>query len=223
MVESLYYYYPKNKVKRLLDLIKGKANPEKSIDEIWEDDKELCKSNAFKYSFKELISKLEKLEFKLRKKKDPKVKELLDQVGFYNVPNFFFTMEESILENKIIKKILGNPQLESQEDKIKYKENVKFVLTLLSQFNFVIPKKKQSFTQYGKYFETKREYIVPLFFPEKPPLMMEILDVQFCNEWKITYYLPFKPSSIWKLLFMRIRQSIVESEEKREISKENYW
>jgi hypothetical protein len=170
-----------------------------------------------------LMKKLEKLEFKLRKKNKEKVIELLDQVEFENVPQKFYTIEESILESQIIKKILGNPSLKSQEEKLKFKENSKFILTLLSQFNFVIPKKKQSFLNCGNFLTTKREFIVPLFFPDNPPLSTNLEETKFDDKWIIKYSLPFKPSQIWKLLFMRIRQSIIEGVGNREISKENYW
>ena len=47
---------------------------------------------------------------------------------------------------------------------------------------------------------------------------------EFKFEWIVDYLLPFKPSAVWKLLFMRIRRCCVgESESQREMVEEIYW
>ena len=43
------------------------------------------------------------------------------------------------------------------------------------------------------------------------------------NYWELEYFLPFKPSSLWKMLFMRIRKSCVGSETTVEMIEELYW
>ena len=48
--------------------------------------------------------------------------------------------------------------------------------------------------------------------------------ILFENEWIVDYILPFKPSAVWKLLFMRIRGTCVGlNESKREMLGEIYW
>ena len=47
---------------------------------------------------------------------------------------------------------------------------------------------------------------------------------EFKFEWIVDYLLPFKPSAVWKLLFMRIRRCCVgESESQREMVEDIYW
>lgn len=45
----------------------------------------------------------------------------------------------------------------------------------------------------------------------------------FINEWKINYILPFKPSSIWKLLFIRIVQNCYGEEYYKKIMLNQYY
>ena len=83
-------------------------------------------------------------------------------------------------------------------------EKRKFLMDILLKFEFVLPKG-------NKFFQQNASYLLPLLFPNKKPKQVIINDTKLeeirrTNEWKIEYQLPFKPPSLWKMLFLKLRK-----------------
>lgn len=74
----------------------------------------------------------------------------------------------------------------------------------------------------------KQNYLVPLLFPDYKPKNMKIENQSFEEiernfEWECDYKLNFQPSSVWKILFLKLRKNCVESEQYYEMEEEFYW
>ena len=74
----------------------------------------------------------------------------------------------------------------------------------------------------------KQNYLVPLLFPDIKPRNIKIENQCFEEieknfEWECDYKLCFHPSSVWKILFLKLRKNCVESEEFYEMEDEFYW
>lgn len=88
-----------------------------------------------------------------------------------------------------------------------------YLKAFLSEFDFVLPKGKMHFEK-GKMIEKIQYYLVPLLFPYKKPSKIVLFNGKISNfkrnhQWNIKYLLPFKPSSIWKILFLKLRISCI--------------
>ena len=71
-------------------------------------------------------------------------------------------------------------------------------------------------------------FLVPILFPPKRPSEAVYLEhfqqkIPTKYEWILKYELPFKPSCIWKRLFLRLRNVAAESQQTDKVSEEHYW
>ena len=250
--ESVYQKLKETKNKKMkeeflktISWLKGGSKKEE-IEDIWNDKKELSLSNLDKISFENLLSTLEELITKLIEQKEYWVLEMEELKNVSSLSQKFIFINENTLVAEVIEKVL--------EDYLKkggkvYKEKKEFLMNILSLFDFVIPTKKLQYLSDGKFIRNLRSYVVPLLFPPHKPIslykksskeMIESVNgsinlsvdfkkddwknFKFENEWIVDYILPFKPSAVWKLLFMRIRGCCVGvNETQRDMFEEVYW
>ena len=227
--------------------LKGTSKKE-SFREIWNDKEELKISNLDKISFENLLRKLEDLIEKLIEEKELEIFEKMDEFKNFNyssVSQKFIFVDEQDLVSGVVGVILEKYQFLG--DKI-YKQKKEFLMNILSQFDFVIPKTRVKYYKNDvNSIVSERSFVIPLLFsPYKPQSSFSFLklnsskqnlgneseddntvdwkNLKFDNEWLVDYFLPFKPSAIWKLLFMRIRSFCVgPNESKRKLIEEIYW
>ena len=237
-------YKMKEKLSKVLIWLKGNSKMEE-IKDIWENKEELKKSNLDKISFESLLIKLEKYIAKLIEQKEFSILEieaLKDLVSSSLISQKFVFIDENQLLIELIDNLLEKYRVKG--NKI-FKEKKEFLMNILSQFDFVIPTKRLKYRMEGKMIRNIRTFVVPLLFPSFKPshlssfsnpnkkISQELIlkfdrdewnNFEFENEWIVEYFLPFKPSAVWKLLFMRIRGSCVGvNEREREIIEEMYW
>ena len=229
----------KKKFSKELKWLKGKSKLEK-IEDIWNNKEELKKSNLDKISFENLLIKLESM-----------VEELIDQgeywifqlnelrdSSFSSISQKFIFIDEENLSNQVVRKVLED-YIEKGDEV--FKEKKEFLMNILSQFDFIIPTKRMKYKMNEfRVINNVRTYVVPLLFPSYKPSSTKFFlkkissikhknkiiwnDLEYENEWIVDYLLPFKPSAVWKLLFMRIRTNCVGvNESKREMMEEIYW
>ena len=216
----------KKKLKEHLGWLKGKTGKKVRVEEIWESNELRYISNVDKISFDTLLRLIDQVEKSLL---------LLEKEDLLNKENqslpitqTFYTINEEQLQNEIIKKLLQNLNKSTTEEKKIFEEIKNFIVNLLAQYDLIIPKKKQNLIKYGDQFIKKRVFIVPLLFPFLKPTDLKfnstpLSKMKFSNFWEIVYFFPFKPSSLWKMIFLRIRRACVGSETSREMSDELYW
>ena len=233
----------KEKLRKRIQKLKGEANQEKQVHEIWNNKNELKKSNLDKVSFETLLNKLEKYVEKLIEENEHSVFDIeqLQDFSFSSISQKFIFISEDLLVSEVINKVLEESRLKGD---IVYKPKKEFLLNILSQFDFMIPTKRLSYKIDGRIIRRERTFVVPLLFPSFKPSSSSLRSIiknlskknenqekfkaeewkSFENEWIVDYYLPFKPSTVWKLLFMRIRGSCVGvNESEREMQEEMYW
>ena len=213
---------------KILTHLRGNSEYER-VEDIWYYKEELEKSNFDKTSYQDELMKLEKLVEEILSTKNSKVLELEEFQNFSSISQKIIFINEDDLNRDLIGKILSEYQGKGDHVYIPKKE---FLMDIFSQFDFVIPTiKVESKTKYDK----KRIFIIPLLFPHYNPLnsskkSFENFEeknkwkIQFENEWIVEYFLPFKPSAFWKLLFMRLRGCCVGiNDTEREMVEEIYW
>lgn len=94
---------------------------------------------------------------------------------------------------------------------------------ILLQFGYVSPKEKSQVFDHN----IVNSYIVPFLFPDSKIMNIYTKDNQkidklnFNQHWEAVYQLKFKPSSMWKVLFVKIRGACVY--ELTTIEQEVYW
>jgi hypothetical protein len=209
----------KKKIDQILSWLKGTANQKLSIKEIWEKQIERNKSILEKISFHKLLSKLNKVEQMIieegNEKAINKIKKMNKIPLYYDLCQIFHSINEQEL-SILIKQMIGSPSMNFNEEKMQnYIEKMKIMKRILSSFDLIFPKKR---IRIGE-SEKEGSYSVPFLFPfNKPDFIIlhgRILknEVKRKNEWKINYYFFFKPSSMWKLLFLRIRNACIGSKE----------
>lgn len=168
-------------------------------------------------SYEDLYTKLEHFERMQRKikklfvskdKQNKESKNLVNNCQMYMIDNETFDSLLTLLQPSHSKSRVKN-----------------FLFDLLLSFEMVFPKGKINYNQNSSF---KQTFIVPLLFPPSRP--KQILNLELFNnnlqknfEWILVYHLPFKPSSIWKRLFLRIRNVVVEKSENGNIDCEFYW
>ena len=185
--------------------IKGKASKSLSMEQIWRNAEEKKLSNVSKISFGTLMGKLERVVLQLGKQ-DPRYSELAHK--YRNVCQSICVVSEEKL-NIITNHILGDEVFLERPKR-------QFIIDLLIKFEFFLPKEKQSFSN-DKHVNKKQQYIVPLLFPVTKPPFVRLFGGKVAlsrlireNVWNVQYELPFKPSSIWKMLNVRIRHACME-------------
>ena len=224
----------KNEVSKITKWLKGDSKL-REMEDIWNDKEELKKSNLDKISFENISKKLDDLIEKLIEQKEYSIFEMEDlrDVSSSISQKFIFIEENALIQN-VVENMLD--YYKSKGNQI-YSEKKEFLMNILSQFDFVIPTKKLKYRMEGKIIRKERTYVVPLLFPSyKPSHSISKINKQisnkfdewnnfeFGNEWIVDYFLPFKPSAVWKLLFMRIRGCCVGmNENEREMEEEIYW
>ena len=191
-----------------------------SFQEIWSREEERKKSNVDKVSFHTCLTMLEQIEAKLRSEgNESAFKEFLpfEEIKHKQLSQTVFVVDEETLHSLIIQ-ILG--ERIGLEDKTNTKE---FLFNLLSKFDLVLPMGKSKFV--GDRFALRNQtYIIPFLFPLTKPSNIPQPERKRCR-WRVQYLLPFKPSSLWKLLFLRIRNACVSenSQSSRKMLSESYW
>ena len=191
----------KNKLKKVIENLRGKANKKKSVEEIWKKEQELSKSNFDKVSYETMLETLEEIEEMMLKEG---YKEFLNEQKEYHNQNilqqFFFVNENGFKEN-ITDRILSNTEIDVNDSK--------FLSNLLARYDFFLPTQKMNYLKTGNSLTTKQKYIIPLLFPRRKPSTLisrndkEIEKIKYFNEWIVNYFLPFEPSSLWRTLFLR--------------------
>ena len=240
LFESIYNKLKETKNRRMRDVfenlvlwLKGNSKLEE-IKDIWKDKEELKKSNLDKISFENLLIKLEELIEKLVEQKEFSIFEIemLKDCSSSSISQKLIFIDENKLNLEMTEKLLENYRFKGD---IVFREKKEFLLNLLTQFDLVIPTKRLEYRMEGKIIRNMRTYLIPLLFPPYNPNSSYnrkkenqknecVLKDDFLNEWIVDYFLPFKPSAVWKLLFMRIRQNCVGMNiSKREMVKEVYW
>lgn len=221
----------KELIKKLMIWTKGKSRTHLSYEEIWNEKEEREKSNVDKISFTTLLIFSQFVKEKLEKEgKGEIIEEILYHLFEENKKDFsqlFFSIDQYELESYVVEEILGNCQSD-----LKKKD---FMVEILVKFDFLLLKGRQKFDK-NKYTVSKRDYLIPLLFPKCKPFPLLLSNphllvenqkdsslLQKSEQWKMLYYLPFKPSALWKMLFIRLRNACVESEEKYKMLNEYYW
>ena len=235
---------------KIIEWLRGNSSMEK-LSAIWRNKEELKKSNLDKVSFEILLIKLEEIVERLKKKKKAKIFEIEELKDFHSsISQKFIFIDENTLNSDVIENILEDYRFKG--DKI-FKEKKEFLMNILSQFDFVIPTKRLKYKMDDlNVLKNVRKFVVPLLFPPYKPsnfsssvnkttlrnlknknglnnsnnnlLIEEWINTDFRNEWTIDYFLPFKPSAVWKLLFMRLRKTCVGSNESQRLMvDEVYW
>ena len=225
----------KDKILKIIMWLKGKSKLDK-LEDIWCKRKELEKSKLDKISFESLLIKLEEIIGKLIEKKEFSIFEI-EELKNYSTQlsqNLIF-VDEATLSSELINKVLKNYR---RKGKIIFNEKKLFLMNLLSQINLISPTKRLNQIIKGKTILHQRIFILPLLFSSQKSSsfssslnnatigysLKDLDDIVFENEWIVDYFLPFKPSTVWKLLFTKIRTSCVGfNESDREILKEMYW
>ena len=207
-------------VEKKLKELKNGLPFELDFETIWIKHKE--KANVDKISFYGLLKYIENIELELIKTKGNILEDLISRFSDSNNNNIpisqvIYSMEKKMLSD-IINEILGN-EFNNIEKK-------RFLIDLLVKYDLILPKRKIEKIDLNKFIEFDYFYLVPFLFPEeKPsPIYFERFHQQKRNEeWEIKYFLPFKPSSMWKILFLKIRKCCVLDEKKQSIENELYW
>ena len=218
-------------VSKYIKEIKGDKNIDYSITEIWSKENLKIESNVDKFNFLNLLNFLlrveqilikENKEFildQLFKEKNKNRKELIQQILF---------IDELELQNSITEKIIGNEAIKDEKKR-------ELIVQILIKFDFILKRdtRKEKTKQKEK---TTKKYLVPIFFPnEKPKSIVlfnpenqlengkEISLITKKIEWNINYYLPFKPSALWKIFFITLRNIFISSENVNQMLTEFYW
>ena len=220
-------------LQKFMKWAKGEADQDLLIDDIWNDKDERNKSNLDKISFTSLLVLFQFVQMKLKENEDTEnvIEDILEKKGMNSkkeISQLFFLIDESELDSHIIEEILG----EEFKNDSKKKE---FVVEILVKFDFLLLKGRQKFDVNDKYAVSQREYLIPLLFPKHIPRLILRNDQNENENGKLStqiekknnvvnkYYLPFKPSALWKMLFIRLRSACVKSEDQYKMLNEIYW
>ena len=216
----------------LIKWAKGKADDSLSFEDIWNDDVEKMKSNVDKISFTTLLVFTNFLKKKLENQKifDQLFEEVFESEQ-KDLSQLFLQIDENELEAYIIQEILGSNFRQDMKKK-------DFMIEILVKFDFLLLKGRTKFSG-DRHIIENREYLIPLLFPKNKPdsifindssnqktnISQKTLSSQIFkkNQWEMLYYLPFKPSALWKMLFIRIRNACVQNETIFEMFEEYYW
>ena len=209
-------------VEKMLKELKKGVHPELEIDQIWKQYRK--QSIVDKISFNSLLKAIEIIEKDLLDSKDDNI---LNNIKYRFVDNdnnnipvsqCIHTIEEKTMKFQIINEILGDDCFNL--------EKKRFLIDLLVKYDLILSKRKIERVDLNKNIEKDFFYLIPFLFPEKKPpkKFIENFEKQKRNEeWEIKYFLPFKPSSMWKILFLKIRKCCVKDEKKQVIENELYW
>ena len=208
-----------NVLNKMLMDIKGKENINMSIDELWNEQSKNSNIKVDKISFNGLLKNLLLLQKSLIKEgKEEVLNEIKDVEQNLDITQSIHTINKFSLHEDILLKILNLKFLGKRN-----LENRKFLLNILVKFNLILPKNKIIF------LEDNQRYMIPFLFPETKPKKIILNGSKKIDEfernfhWKVIYFLPFKPSSVWKMLFLRIRKCCLIDEKKQKILDEIYW
>lgn len=170
------------------------------------------KSKLDKVSYESMLAFLENIQMKASEFVD--VKSLLSLNK--DVSHSIYFIEEASL-SEMFDDILG-------EDN----EKLNFLRNILLKFDLILPIEKKTIDRsFRGNFLVSQTYIVPFLFPfHKPKTVMingvKLKKIEKRQEWKVTYYFDFKPSSVWKLLFLRLRKTFLRNENFVMLD-ERYW
>ena len=202
----------------LAELTKGFPR-EITMDDIWKGHRK--NSIVDKLSFNSLLKKLEEIEKKIEgthnhhflnstKRNFGEINEKIP------ISQIVHSIEEKTLVYHIVNEILGDDCFNAKKRK--------FLMDLLVKYDLIVPKGKVVLIDSDKY------YLIPFLFSEEKPIKIFLEngqtimdDINRNEEWKIKYFLPFKTSSMWKVLFLKIRKCCVKDENKQMIFDEYYW
>ena len=96
------------------------------------------------------------------------------------------------------------------------REMKEYTKNVLIDLGIVCPRDKSCFERGN----IKNYYIFPFLFPtNKPKSIYAFSKDAYKHNWTVTYDLDFKPSSTWRMIFLRVRNAV----ENIEIIDEVYW
>eukprot|EP01091_Cochliopodium_minus_P008761 TRINITY_DN2038_c0_g2_i1.p1 TRINITY_DN2038_c0_g2~~TRINITY_DN2038_c0_g2_i1.p1 ORF type:complete len:804 (-),score=252.31 TRINITY_DN2038_c0_g2_i1:749-3160(-) len=210
----------REQLKIYLKILKGKDLEEMSFHEIFRKYKGR-RTRVELMSFEELYNKLEYFE-----KMNQKTKFYLSFPTNYSP---VYMIEDEPFE--CLLNVLNPPNSNLQVRD--------YIFNLLISFEIVFPKGRMRYDENGT---VKQTYIVPLLFPPSKPkraIQSDIFEVNNLKkeekeekregiskknfEWILSYHLPFKPSSIWKRLFLRIRSVLMGKNDDVKMISEFFW
>eukprot|EP01091_Cochliopodium_minus_P007897 TRINITY_DN17790_c0_g1_i1.p1 TRINITY_DN17790_c0_g1~~TRINITY_DN17790_c0_g1_i1.p1 ORF type:complete len:383 (+),score=112.10 TRINITY_DN17790_c0_g1_i1:98-1246(+) len=203
----------------LIDLKKG-FNPQQfHFEKFWKEHRK--NSIVDKIGFHKLLKTLEDIETKLKEEGKGEILEKFKEFDEkeYELSQTIYSINNSSL-NLIMSEILGDNTVFGKENKEK-RDSLKI---LMIKFDLILPKLK-----YKHFNENPQYYLIPFLFPNKKPQRIilngnvEPKKIKRNFEWKINYQLKFKPSSMWKMLFLKIRKGCIQNEEKQIMKDEIYW
>eukprot|EP01091_Cochliopodium_minus_P008760 TRINITY_DN2038_c0_g1_i1.p1 TRINITY_DN2038_c0_g1~~TRINITY_DN2038_c0_g1_i1.p1 ORF type:complete len:1330 (-),score=374.41 TRINITY_DN2038_c0_g1_i1:37-3537(-) len=210
-----------SEIRKVLYWLKGTANKKLSIREMWEIKTERDKMRLDKISFQNLLIKLQEIEELLINEGNHKAINLYKKVFshpiYYEISQVFHSINyQSMII--IVKEIIGVAHFDSgakRQEKEVYLKKMNFMIKILINLDLVFPKQRIERGE-EKNENPKQTYSIPLLFPSLRPKQLirgklKMKEITKKKEWKIKYNLPFKPSSMWKMLFLRIRKVCVST------------
>eukprot|EP01091_Cochliopodium_minus_P011605 TRINITY_DN3333_c0_g1_i1.p1 TRINITY_DN3333_c0_g1~~TRINITY_DN3333_c0_g1_i1.p1 ORF type:complete len:825 (-),score=271.19 TRINITY_DN3333_c0_g1_i1:1543-4017(-) len=204
-------------LKKFSSWSKGKADKEMSMEDIWNDQEERSLSNVDKLSFANMFRIMLIIEERMNNEgKQNVINEILENYNVKDFSQLFLSIDENKLDVYLLSDIMDTGS-----------KRKPFMAEVLVKFDFILLKGKKNFR--------KKEFLVPLLFPDRKPKQIFLTNpsseedgkdskvVAKKNDIKLKYYLPFKPSAIWKLFFASLRKACVGNEVNYEMLKEVYW
>ena len=203
-------------LKKTLTELKGKTLSHMEMEEIWKNKLYKEQSIVDKVSYHSLLEKLEKLQNLAEEENIVDLLKDLKQTDeeTYDIAQCIYTIDETDLFNEII-----SLSFDSHEN---LKERKNFILAFLTRFDLILPKDRVKY-QGGVYLSSSQTFLVPFLFPQKKPKSFvlknnyNVSNIKRNHHWIIEYDLPYKPSSMFKTLFLRIRKICIKSEEKQKM------
>ena len=187
------------------------------MDVIWKQKRNT--SVVDKLSYHDMLTELEKIEKIFIETNNNEFLDFFKENNEKHLPlsQTLLTMKEEDLSHSIITEILGNDFMD--------KKKRSFLKDLLVKYDLVIPK-----TKVDVFSQSTQSYLIPFLFPNKKPDKILLFDnkidpkeIKTDQEWNIKYFLPFKPSSMWKILFLKIRKCCIKNERVQIVEDEFYW
>ena len=207
------------------------------MKEIWENEQERDKMRLNKISFQKLLLYLEEIEHILTIEGNEKsintYKKIFSLPLHYEISQLFHNINFQTMI-VLVKEIIGVFKESSFNDLEKliverenYTKKINFMIKILINLDLVFPKQRIERGE-EKNENPRQTYSIPLLFPSnKPNKIMKaknnMKQIVKKKEWKVIYNLPFKPSSVWKMLFLRVRKVCCLSGIDSKIEEEVYW
>ena len=214
--------------KSILIELKGNVDFENFIQEIWADDELKQISNVDKLSFHTLMSYMEELEFSLKKYQETNqiFQEMFEKENssykskHISISQIFFSINQQELDDIIYGMVINERNFKKKC----------FVEEIMIRFDFILLEGRHYVDRYSV---RNQNYFVPLLFPNNKPQQflledkngnqIEYFQLKLKREWSMEYYLPFKHSSFWKILFVKLRKVCSENQFSMSVNSEVYW